>query len=111
MKLYDIIIVVFLILCASIGFQRGFFKSLVSFLGFIIIVVLAYNLKNYLGDFLVLNLPFIKFNQFLGGGSAVNIIMYQTIAFIIVLAILSIIYKIIVTLTGVFEKVLKYTII
>ena len=111
MKLYDLIIVFFLILCAVIGFKRGFFKSLITFAGFIFIIVLSYNLKNYLGDFLTLNLPFINFKQFMGGASTLNIVMYQAIAFLVILSILALVYKIIVAITGIFEKILKYTII
>lgn len=111
MKIYDIIMLAFLILFAIVGFKRGFFKSLISFVGFIVVIVLAYNLKNVVGDFLVLNLPFIKFKDFLGGASTLNIIMYQMIAFILMLAIFGLVYKIVVTITGIFEKILKFTII
>lgn len=111
MEIVDLIIVIFLLFFAILGFKRGFFKSLVMFLGFIIVIVLSYMFKNYLGDFLVLNLPFISFGNFMGGAITLNIIMYQALAFIIVLAILSLAYKIIVTITGIFEKILKFTII
>ena len=111
MKLYDIIIIVFLLFFALLGFKRGFFKSLVSFLGFIIVIVLSYNFKNIVGDFFVLNLPFIEFKEFLGGASTINIIMYQAIAFIIMSIIFGLVYKIIVTITGIFEKILKLTIV
>ena len=111
MEIVDLIIVIFLLFFAILGFKRGFFKSLVMFLGFIIVIVLSYMFKNYLGDFLVLNLPFISFGNFMGGAITLNIIMYQALAFIIVLAIFSLAYKIIVTITGIFEKILKFTII
>lgn len=111
MKLYDIIIVCFLILFALIGFKRGFFKSVVSFVGFIVVVVCAYFLKNIVGDFLVLNLPFINFKNILGGASTLNILMYQTIAFLLVFSILILVYKILVVISGIFEKILKLTVI
>ena len=89
MNIVDIIIVVILLSFAMIGFRRGVISSLVAFLGFIVIVCLAYLFKNVLGDFLILNLPFIKFN--VGGGSVVlNIVMYQMIAFLVILIILGI---------------------
>lgn len=111
MDIVDIVIIVFLFLFALIGFKRGFFKSLVMFVGFIIVIFWSYVLKNHLGDFMVLNLPFMEFQNFLGGAVTLNIIMYQSIAFIIMLAILSLVYKIVVTITGIFEKILKFTII
>ena len=107
MKLYDIIILITLILFAFVGFKRGFFKSLVIFIGVILVLVLSYNLKNYLGDFLTLNMPFIKF----GNAITLNVIMYQAIAFLLMLIVFSSIYRIIVTITGIFEKILKMTII
>ena len=109
MDIVDIVIIVFLFLFALIGFKRGFFKSLVMFIGFIIVIFWSYVLKNYLGDFMVLNLPFMEFQNFLGGAVTLNIIMYQSIAFIIMLAILSLVYKIVVTITGIFEfKILAF---
>ncbi len=111
MKLYDLIIICFLILFALIGFKRGFFKSLISFVGFILVIVLAYIFKNVVGDFFVLNLPFINFKGFLGGASTLNIIMYQAIAFLLMLIIFGLVYKVIVTITGIFEKILKMTIV
>ena len=111
MVLVDYAIIVALIIFAIIGFKRGVFKSLVAFLGFIIIIFLAYALKNILGDIFVLNLPFIKFGNFLGGGATLNIVMYQSLAFIIILIILALIYRFLITITGIFEKLLKYTVI
>ena len=111
MVLVDYAIIVALIIFAIIGFKRGVFKSLVAFLGFIIIIFLAYALKNIFGDIFVLNLPFIKFGNFLGGAVTLNIVMYQSLAFIIILIILSLIYRFFITITGIFEKLLKITII
>jgi len=110
MKLYDIIILVILGLFALLGFKRGFFKSLVIFVGVILVLVFSYYFKNYLGDFFTLNLPFIKFNN-LGVTDTLNIIMYQALAFWLMLIIFSLVYKIIVTISGIFEKILKMTII
>ena len=110
MSIVDIIVLVILVSFATIGFSRGVFKSLVAFVGFLIVVCLAYLFKNILGDFLILNLPFIDFD--IGGGSVVmNIIMYQTIAFIIMLIIFGIVYRVLLTVTGIFEKILRITII
>ncbi len=111
MKIYDIIILAVLLLFGLVGFKRGFFKSLVSFVGFILVIVLAYCFKNVVGDFFVLNLPFFEFKPFLGGANLLNIVMYQLLAFLLMLIIFGLVYKIIVTLTGIFEKLLKLTIV
>lgn len=111
MEIVDVIIILLLILFALVGLNRGVFKSLVTFLGFIIVIFAAYTFKNYLGDILVLNLPFIEFPESLGGASTLNIIMYQTIAFVIMLMIFGLIYKFLLTISGILEKFLKATII
>lgn len=111
MNYIDLMIIIILVVFGIIGLFRGFFKSVIMFVGILIVFVLSYNLKNIVGDFLVLNMPFFNFPEFLSGGKLLNIILYQVIGFIIVFIILMIIYKIIVTITGIFEKILDITII
>lgn len=107
----DIIIIIIILLSGIIGFKRGVFKELVLFIGIILVFVLSYQLKNYIGDFLVLNFPFIDFPNFLRGATALNIIVYQSIAFVVIALILYAIYEVIVSITGLFEKILRFTII
>ena len=111
MTFVDILILVVLILFAILGFNRGVIKSLIVLLGFIIVIIASYSLKNYIGDIMVLNLPFVVFGHFLEGAQALNVIMYQAIAFIILLALFGVIYRLLVTISGIFEKVLRITII
>ena len=111
MGIVDIIILAILLAFALLGFKRGVFQSLVAVGGFIIIICLSFWLKNYLGDFFVLNLPFTKYTFIPGGSYVLNVITYQAIAFLIVLVILGIVYKIVLIVTGVFEKLLRITII
>ena len=59
-NLLDVSIVFIILLTGALGFKRGVFKEIVVFVGIILVFVLAYKFKNVLGDFLVLNLPFIK---------------------------------------------------
>lgn len=110
MNIVDIIILAILATFALIGFKRGVLKSLVAFVGFILIVCLAYIFKDILGNIMILDLPFIKFS--IAGGSVImNIVLYQTIAFLIILILLGIVYKILLAITGIVEKILKLTII
>ena len=111
MSIVDIFILVILVSFAIIGFRRGVINSLVAFVGFILVVCLAYLFKGILGDFFVLNLPFIKFSIVASGSVILNIVMYQMIAFIILLIIFGIVYKVLLAITGVVEKILKLTII
>jgi len=111
MNLLDIVILIIIFITGILGFKRGVFKELVVFIGTILVFVLAYSLKNYIGDFLVLNLPFLDFPNFLKGAVALNIVVYQSIAFILTSVLLFIVYDLIVSITGIFEKILRITII
>ena len=111
MNIVDIFIIAILAAFGLLGFKRGVFQSLAAFVGFIVVICLSYWLKNYLGDFFVLNLPFTNYTFIPGGSMVLNVITYQSIAFVIVLVILGLAYKIILIVTGVFEKLLRITII
>ena len=111
MNIVDIIIIVSFVLGVLIGFVRGFFKETVIFIGTILVVVLAFVLKNPLSLILYKNLPFFKFKGIFEGISTLNILMYEILAFIIALAILSIALTIIIKISGIIEKILKLTIV
>lgn len=111
MNIVDLIIIIMLLFGTFLGFVRGFFKQTVSFLGTILVVILAFILKNPLSLVLYKNLPFIKFKGILEGLSSLNILMYEILAFIIALVVLSIVLMILVKVTGVIEKLLKMTVI
>lgn len=107
MNIVDTIILLGLFLGAATGFVRGFFKQTVIFLGTILVVVLAILIKNPLSTIMYQNLPFFKF----GGLTALNILVYEVIAFIIAVTILALILAIIIKITGIIEKILKFTVI
>lgn len=111
MEIVDIIILIIILFGAVIGFKRGFTRSLVSALGFIVIAILAFFLKNPLSVLLYENLPFFKFGGILKGVTVLNIALYELLAFVIILAILGVALKILMVATSVFEKLLKMTII
>ena len=111
MGIVDLIVLVILIAFAIIGFRRGVLKSLVSFVGFIIVIYLAYLCKNYLGDIFVRDLPFFDFKIGESVSVVVNVIMYQTLAFIIMVVAFGLLYKILIIISGIFEKIFKATII
>ena len=71
MNIVDTIILLGLFLGAATGFVRGFFKQIVIFLGTILVVVLAFLIKNPLSTIMYQNLPFFKF----GGLTALNILV------------------------------------
>lgn len=111
MNIIDIIIILFLILGAYIGFKQGFTKSLVSFLGILFVAIIAYFLKNPVSEFLMSFCPFFNFGGIIKGVTVLNIAIYEIIAFILVFSILIIALKVLLLTTGILETILKFTII
>jgi uncharacterized membrane protein required for colicin V production len=111
LNIIDIAIVIIILFGAVIGFKRGFTKQLVSAIGFILVVVLAFNLKNSVSVLLYQNLPFFSFKGIFQGVTVLNIALYEFIAFLVVLAILMVILRLILMATGLLETVFNLTII
>lgn len=111
MNIIDVVIILLILSCGAAGFKRGVLKQTVSTVGFIIIVVLAFYLKNPIAEFLSLHLPFFKFGGNLANMASLNIILYQLISFIIVIIILETVLNVLIKITGIIEKILKFTII
>lgn len=112
-NIVDVAIIISLILFGIIGFKRGVFKELVLCLGTFFVFYLAYKLKNPIGEFLLLKTPLTLFDfpNMFQGTITLNILVYEGLAFVVVLSILLIIFNLIINLTGIFEKVLKFTIV
>lgn len=107
----DVIIFLLILSSALLGLKRGFTKELVCFLGFFIIIILAFILKNPLSSLMYEYLPFFKFSWIIKGATSLNIILYEIISFFIVLSLLTIIFKVLVFATTIFEKILKITVV
>ena len=84
MNLLDIFVIIFILLGALVGFKRGFTKELTEAVGFIVIVILAYIFKNPLSVFFYEHMPFLNVG-FLKGAEVLNILMYEILAFLVVL--------------------------
>lgn len=111
MNVADIVILIALALGAVAGFKAGVIKKTADFLGTFIIVILAFYLKNDLSVIMYENLPFFNFGGFIKGVEAINVLLYEILAFIIVFVALLFILKVILMLTGLIEKILKATVI
>lgn len=111
LTIVDAIILLIILLGGVIGFKEGVIKKLTSIIGLIIVVILSFELKNYLSVFFYENLPFFNFWGIFKGIQVLNIIFYEILAFIIIASLLTIIYRILLSITGLIEKVLKATII
>lgn len=111
MNIIDVIIILIILSGAIVGYKSGFTKQLISFVGFIIVIILSYLLKNYVSELLYTWLPFFKFGGVFKGVSVLNIILYEVIAFMIVFSLLMILFKVVLFVSKVFETLLKFTII
>ena len=111
MNIVDIIIVILLLLGALLGFRKGALRSIVSFLGLIIVFVLSYSIKNVLVKYFYTNLPFFDFKGYVKGASVLNIFFYEILAFVIIAVILTAVVSFIGRLSSVIQKILDGTIV
>ena len=111
LNIFDIGIILVLISFIVVGFKKGVIKELVSLVGIIIVFILSWNLKGYIGDFLCLNLPFIEFKGAISNISSLNIMMYQMIAFIVVFSLLLGIYSISLKISRIVQKFVNMTLV
>lgn len=110
-SIIDAIIIILLLFGAVFGFKAGVIKSAVSFLGTLLIIFLAFQLKNPISEFLYMHLPFFNFNGALAGVTVFNVLIYEGIAFLIVFAILEILLKVAIIASGILESILRLTIV
>lgn len=111
MVVVDIIILILIALGAIGGFKAGVIKKTTDFVGTLVIVILAFYLKNYLSVIMYENLPFYDFGGLIKGVEVINILFYEVLAFIIVFVLLLVILRVLLMVTGLIEKILKATII
>ena len=111
MNVADIVILIILAFGAIVGFKEGVIKKLTDFVGMFVIVILSFYLKNNLSVIMYENLPFFNFWGFIKGIDVINILFYELLAFMIVLMALYFVYKVILMVSGLIEKILKATII
>ena len=110
-NIIDVLIILTIALMGIVGFKKGVIKQTVSTIGFIIIIILSFYLKNPIAEFLSLYLPFFTFGGIYAGVTSLNIIFYQLVSFIIVIIILETILQALIKVSGFIEKLLKFTII
>ena len=111
MNIVDVIVILIILMSGVVGFKRGVFKQLVMTIGFLLVFVISFKLKNPLAEWLSLHLPFFNFGDMFDHVGIINIILYQVISFIIIFSLLMIIFRVVLSITSFFEKILKFTII
>ena len=111
MNVVDFVIIILLAFGAVEGFKAGVIKKTTDFVGMFVIVVLAFSFKDKLSTIMYENLPFFSFGGFIKGIDAINILLYEIIAFLIIFAFLLFLLKSLLVVTGLIEKILKATVI
>ena len=111
MNVVDVIIIALLILGGVAGFKAGVIKKLTDFIGMFVVIILAFYLKNYISVIMYENLPFFNFFGLINGIDALNILLYEVIAFLVIFIALLFVLKVVLMLTGLVEKILNSTVI
>lgn len=107
----DIVLLILIAFGALIGFKRGFTRELVSLIGIFAILILSYILKNPVSVILYKYFPFFNFGGIFKDITIINILVYEAIAFFLVFFMLTIVFRFLLLITKVFEKILTITII
>lgn len=111
LNIVDVIIILIILLGGLVGFKEGAIKKLTSIIGLIAVVILSFMLKNYLSVFFYENLPFFNLWGLFKGIQVLNILFYELLAFAIISSVLTLIYRLLLGITGIVEKILKATVI
>lgn len=111
LSIVDVIIILIILLGGIVGFKEGVIKKLTSIIGLVLVVILSFTLKNYLSVYFYENLPFFDLWGAFKGIQVLNIVFYEMLAFLIIASVLTIVYRVILGVTGIIEKILKATII
>lgn len=111
LNIVDAIIILIILLGGIVGFKEGVIKKATSIIGLVLVVILSFVLKNYLSVFFYENLPFFDLWGVFKGIQVLNIVFYEMVAFLIIASVLTIVYRVILGITGIIEKLLKATVI
>jgi len=111
MNVVDYVIIGILLLAAFAGFRRGVITSSVSLAGTLIVIILAYYLKNPISALMYQHLPFFNLGGRFEGITVFNIVIYEGIAYVIAVILLAVVLRVILMVTGIFDKIINMTII
>lgn len=111
MNLVDYVILAILLLAALIGFRNGIINSIVTFVGTLLVIVLAFYLKNPVSSLLYNILPFFSLGGKFAGVTVFNILIYEGISYLATIVILATILGIIGKVTGAIGKLVNNALI
>ena len=111
MNLIDIVIILFIIMGAIIGFKQGALQKLTSFVGTFVIIIVAFMFKDNLSVLFYENLPFFNLWGVFKGIEILNVVLYQILAFVFIFLLLLFDLRVLLVVTGLLELILKFTVI
>lgn len=111
LNILDIVIVMFILMGGILGMKRGVIKQGVLTIGMIVVLVLSFLLKNPVSKLMYTYLPFFTFGGLLKDISSLNILLYEVIAFSLVFGILSALLIVLIKISSILQKIIKYTIV
>ena len=106
-NIFDVAIILLIIMSAISGSKVGALKSLVNFIGTILVYIIAFMFKSKVGVLLCKVCPFFSFD----GYPTLNILLYQMIAFVLIAGVLFALFNFIVKATGIIQRLIDMTII
>jgi len=109
MNFIDILIIGGLFLGAFVGVRNGFIRQTVITIGFIFISIIAFQFKGILSAFFYDHLPFFNFFGDIKGIQIFNILLYELIAFLVLVALLLFIFKLLLMVSNIIETFLSLT--
>ena len=107
MNVIDIGILLLLLMFVVVGIKRGAIKEAVSLIATILVFVLSFSLKGFVGNILCVLLPFFELDGFV----TLNILFYQLVAFFLVFLVMLGIYSASIRISKVLQKIVNSTII
>lgn len=104
---------VFVVFCVGLlaGWRRGLVSEIIAIIGLVAVLVISWMVKGQISVYLYQYLPFFKFAGAIKGVTALNILVYELIAFGLVITVLGVVLGIILKVTGLLEKVLRSTVL
>lgn len=110
-NIFDIGLIFLFLLFIVSGFKRGVIKEVFSLVGIILVFVLSFTLKEYIGKILCIFLPFVSFEGSLVGVESINIFIYQLISFLILFIALLGVYELVIKISKGIQKIVNMTIV
>ena len=111
MNFIDYMIIAIILLAAFYGFRKGVLNATVTFVGSLIVIILAYYLKTPISILMYQYLPFFDLGGRFSGITIFNVLLYEGISYLATIVILAYIFRILIKVTGVVEKFMNATLV